>query len=55
MCLNITEENRSRHESMKNRAKKALSKVITEKVGAEFTNIKKLPEFDASASKKTEN
>ena len=36
MCQNRTEENKRRHESLKNKAKKAVSKAIREK--AEFKN-----------------
>ena len=43
MCLNSTEENKSRYESMKNKAKKAVSKALREKAEEVLTELQHCP------------
>ena len=46
MCQNNTEKNKRRYKSMKNKAKKAVSKALREKADEALTDITNLPKWD---------
>ena len=51
MCQDNTEENKRRCTSVKSRAKKAVSKTMSEKAEAALTELRKLPKWDVLISK----
>ena len=46
MCQNTTDENKRRYEGMKNKARKAVSKVLREKAEEVLTELQNLPKWD---------